>query len=163
RGQLLGQRRAGRIARRAYVREQLFEQAERVDPLEPEWPLVEIDEDHVRLAARPEALGKGEADPPLEPGRVERASRRRPHGPGGRIQPAIGRPKSAHPPTRTGSGPKPTSAFGVAIVSGTTGGTRAAPRRSARIPMGNSAAMSKSCWTISKRATPVRSSPNSRL
>jgi len=29
--------------------------------------------------------------------------------------------------------------------------------------MGNSAAMSKSCWTISKRATPVRSSPNSRL
>ena len=29
--------------------------------------------------------------------------------------------------------------------------------------MGTSAAMSKSCWTISRRATPVRSSPNSRL
>src|SRR2546422_11519629 len=85
RGQLLGQRRAGRIARRAYVHEQLFEQVERVDPLEPEWPLVEIDEDHVRLAARPEALGKGEADPSLEPGRVERASRRRPHDAGGAV------------------------------------------------------------------------------
>src|SRR5881296_1928187 len=85
RGQRLGQRRAGRSDLRAYVREQLFEQVERVDPLEPEWPVVEIDEDHVRLAARAEALGKGEAHPALEPGRVERASRRRPRDAGGAV------------------------------------------------------------------------------
>src|SRR5712664_3997230 len=90
RGQRLGQRRAGRSDRRAYVREQLLEQVERVDPLEPEWPVVEIpvveiDEDHVRLAARAEALGKGEAHPALEPGRVERAARRRPRDAGGAV------------------------------------------------------------------------------
>src|SRR6266446_1363688 len=82
RGQLLGQRRAGRIDRRAYVHEQLFEQVERVDPLEPEWPAAEIHEDHVRLAARPEALGKGEAHPSLKPRGVEHASRRWPHDAG---------------------------------------------------------------------------------
>src|SRR5207302_9944799 len=61
----------------ADVREHGFEQLERVDAPEPQRPAVEVCEDHVGLAARPEALGEREAHFPLEPGRVEHASRDR--------------------------------------------------------------------------------------
>jgi len=83
--------------------------------------------------------------------------------PTGSIQPAMLMPKTTQPPMTIGSGPRPTIATAAAKLSSTTPSTRAVPTRSASAPTGSSAIVSESCASISRRAMPERSRPNSRL
>src|SRR5215510_10850815 len=77
-GELRRQRRSRRVGGGARVRQHDVEQLGRVDPPEVERPAVHVEEDHVRLAARAEALGESQAYASLQAGRIVLAPQRGP-------------------------------------------------------------------------------------